>query len=84
MLNVDFTAIGRPVLEDLTSQVDGVAVIFTTTTAFTEVERVFWNGNRVTEGDDYSVTAPNTITFSRPPPVHPLDGATRLLVELIE
>lgn len=84
MVNVDFTAVGKETIEDLTPQVDGVRLVFTTTLPFQEVIRVFRNGNRQTELDDYTVTAPNTITFAVAPKVHPKDGKERVLVEFIE
>lgn len=84
MLQVDFTQIGRPVIEDLTSQVDGVKTVFTTTGSFSEVERVFVNGRKLHPVDDYSVTPPNTLTLVIAPRVHPLDGKDRVVVEFFE
>ena len=84
MLQVDFTSIGRPVIEDLTSQVDGVKTDFTTVGSFSEVERVFVNGRKLHPVDDYSVSIPNTVSLVIPPRVHPLDGKDRLVVEYFE
>ncbi len=82
MLIVDFTPM-TAVIENLTSQVDGVKVNFTTSYAFTSVERVLRNGQRLTDGVDYTWTAPNTITFTSPPKIHPIDGKDVILVELL-
>lgn len=84
MLNVDFTTTGKPTIEDLTLQVDGVRVLFTTTLSFTEVIRVFRNGNRQTESDDYTAIAPNSILFAVAPKVHPRDGQERIVAEFLE
>lgn len=84
MLQVDFTSVGRPVIEDLTSQVDGVKTAFTTVGSFSEVERVFLNGRKLQPTDDFTVTLPNTITFVLPPRDHPLDGKARIIIEYFE
>jgi hypothetical protein len=82
MLVVDFTA-AQPIVEYLTSQVNGVRTVFTTTNAFNSVFALFMNGQLLLEGDDYTVTAPNTITFASPPRVHYLDGQAKIRVELV-
>jgi hypothetical protein len=82
MLVVDFTA-AQPIVEYLTSQVDGVKVVFTTSNAFNSVFALYVNGQLFSEGDDYSVTPPNTITFFTPPKVHPVDGKSKIRVELV-
>jgi hypothetical protein len=81
MLIIDYSA-GEALIEFLTSQVDGVRTAFTTTNSFNSVTRLFRNGNLLEEGDDYSVVAPNTIIFSRPPKVHSLDGKDKIRAEL--
>jgi len=85
MLNVDFTALARPTIEDLTSQVDGSNTVFTTGAAFEEVLRLFLNGQLLKQGagEDYTWTAPNTITMAYPPRVHPLDGKARFVAEYV-
>jgi len=84
MLIVDYTA-AQPIVEDLTSQVDGVRTVFTTSEQFNDVFAVYRNGNLLKEGasEDYTVTAPNTITFNYPPKVHPLDGPDKIRAEIV-
>lgn len=82
MLTVDFTAT-KPEIENLTTQVDGVRVVFTTSFAFEDVLRVLRNGQRLTDGVEYTWTAPNTVTFSNAPKIHPIDGKDVIIVELI-
>lgn len=82
MLHVDFT-VQTPIVEFLTGQVDGVRLVFTTANPFDEVVRLFCNGLLLREGDDYTYTAPHTITFAYPPEVHPLDGKWIIRAELL-
>jgi len=82
MLTVDFTPV-TAVIENLTAQVDGVRVNFTTSYSFEEVLRVLRNGQRLTDGVDYSWTAPDTVTFTNPPKIHPIDGKDVIIVELL-
>jgi len=82
MLVVDFTAV-KPEIENLTTQVDGVRVNFTTAFAFEEVLRVMRNGQYLTDGVEYTWTAPNTVTFTNPPKVHSIDGKDVIIVEII-
>jgi len=82
MVTIDFTVL-TPTIEYLTSQVDGIKVIFTTTNSFEQVLRLFKNGLLLEEGSDYTVSVPNTITFFVAPKIHPLDGAEKIRAELI-
>jgi len=82
MLTVDFT-VQKPVIEYLTAQVNGTRTVFTTANPFDEVVRLFCNGVLLEESNDYTYTAPNTITFAYPPKVHPRDGAWVIRAELL-
>ena len=76
----DTTGSCNQITEDLTSQVNGERTVFTTTTPFaTDCLHVYWNGQRLRSGSEYTVSSSSTFTTTFVP-----DAGTAIFVDLVK